>query len=392
MTDTAQKESLELMITSISENSEGLLEKSQVKVLEDQLSEEELKHIEQRAEEFLRYVSNKELSDIRNILENIVIEDIEELENSSQLLSAKIGHIVSIDDMESSNIAATLLKLNGEISNINPHKFNFNGSKLLNMIPFVGKPIDKYLKKFKSAQEVINEIISSLEEGELLLRDDNTVLQHDKQRYKEAAVRLQRKAMVMERAVQAIEANLAKLGEREREFYENNLLLNLQKKIRSVYEILVVTQEGFLSSDFVINTNWELIDNISNVKVVTKRALEIGVAMLVALENQKNVLNAVEQTKSVANELIVDNAKRLNHQASEIYAQAGTATLSIDTLKEAFAHIDEAMNKIDSFKSEALAKTREEISQLKVVTQQLDEKIKEAEKIEKTKIAISLDV
>ena len=43
--------------------------------------------------------------------------------------------------------------------------------------------------------------------------------------------------------------------------YENNVLLNLNKKIRSIYEILAVTQQGFLSSDLIINTNWELIDS-----------------------------------------------------------------------------------------------------------------------------------
>ena len=147
-----------------------------------------------------------------------------------------------------------------------------------------------------------------------------------------------------------------------------------------------------MSSDLIVNTNWELVDNIANVRIVTKRALEIGVAMLIALENQKNVLDAIEKTKAVTNELLLDNAKKMNQQASDIYTKSSAATLNIDTLKEAFSHIDDAMSKIDTFKPEAVTKARDEVANLKIITQKLEQKVQEAEKIESTKVPISIEV
>jgi len=352
-------------------------------VFEDNLTEKNIVDIKEKAKEFLEFFEGKDKSEIRGILESVTLDDMESLENSSELLGTKISDMKSIDDTQSNDIAKTLISLSNEVSNINPNKHDLSAKSFLSMLPFIGTPINKYLAKFKSASELIEEILSSLNDGEKLLRDDNIVLQHDKDRYKKAAIDLQRKALVMQQVIYAIENNIENLNDKEKEFYVNNLMLNLQKKIRSIYEILIVTQEGFLSNDFIINTNWELIDNISNVKVVTKRALEIGVSMLVALENQKNVIEAVEKTKEATNELIVGNAKRMNEQGTKIYEKAGQATLNVESLKEAFAHIDEAMTKINTLKAEALKQAKEEVSVMREISNKLENKINEVQNIEK---------
>ena len=387
-----KKEQSAKIINTMAENMETLQDKSKIKVFDDTLTPEELEKIQTHAKEFLSFVSNKDSSEIRGILEGLVVDDIALLENSSELLSAKVTQIDTINGSDANDISNALVKLNTEISQINPHRQNFTLNRFIAMLPFVGKPINRYLKRFKSSKEIIDDIMSHLEEGSTMLRDDNTVLQHDKKRYQETAIQLQRKALVLEHVVFSIEENLSTLTDKERAFYENNLLLNLHKKIRSIYEILVVTQEGILSSDLIINTNWELIDNIANVRIVTKRALEIGVAMLIALDNQKNVLNAIEKTKAVTNALLLDNAKKMNQQASDIYTKSSAATLNIDTLKEAFTHIDDAMSKIDTFKAEAVTKARDEVANLKIITQKLEQKVQDAQKIESTKVSLSIEV
>jgi uncharacterized protein YaaN involved in tellurite resistance len=351
-------------------------------VFEDKLTEHDSESIKAKAKEFLEFFEGKDKSEIRGILESVTLDDIESLESSSELLGSKISDMESIDDTKSNDIAKTLVTLSNEVSKINPNKHKLSAKSFLSMLPFIGTPINKYLTKFKSASELIDEILHSLDDGEKLLRNDNVVLQHDKDRYKKTAIDLQRKALVMQQVIHAIENNIENLNDDEKEFYVNNLMLHLQKKIRSIYEILIVTQEGFLSNDFIINTNWELIDNISNVKVVTKRALEIGVSMLVALENQKNVIEAVEKTKEATNELIVGNAKRMNEQGTQIYEKAGKATLSIESLKEAFLNIDEAMNKINTLKAEALKQAKEEVSAMKEISHKLEMKINEVQAIE----------
>lgn len=361
-------------------------------IFKNDLSKEDEEKISNKAVELLEFLSGKDSSHIREILENITIDDVKQLENSSSLLMTKFGKLDSIESDQTQSISRSLTKLNEELVEINPYKFDFSKNNFLSSMPFIGKPINRYLKKFQNSKDVINETLSHIEDGEQVLRQDNAILQDDKEYYKNRAISLQKKAIVFEKIIKAIEQNLLKLEPKEREFYENNVLLNLNKKTRSIYEILAVTQQGLLSSDFIINTNWELIDNISNVKLVTKRAIEIGVALAVSLENQKNVIQTAEKTKTLANEILLENAKRMNSQAIDVYEMSSSGTLNIEVLKQAFAQIDEAMSKMDSLKSEALKKVKNEVKALKEVTLKLDEKIKNSQKNEAIKESFLMDV
>ena len=308
----------------------------ETKVFDDDLSEEEKARIREQAKAFLKYFEGQDKHEIRTALERLTFEEVEALAQSSRLLEARIRELESAEEGESADITDSLLKLSETVAKIDPKKYNLSTKGLLHFLPFVATPLTRYLKRFRSATDIIDGIIEKLDESEKLLRNDNIVLADDKERYREAALQLQRKALVMRHMIDAIEANVDHLDEKEKAFYLNNLVLHLQKKIRNIYEILLVTQEGFLSNDFIINTNWELIDNIQNVKTVTKKALDIGVAMLVAMENQKRILDAVEKTKEVTNDLLVANAERLNKQGTEIYAQSGKGTLDTQSLQKAF--------------------------------------------------------
>lgn len=361
-------------------------------IFKNDLSKEDEEKISNKAVELLEFLSGKDSSHIREILENITIDDVKQLENSSSLLMTKFGKLDSIESDQTQSISRSLTKLNEELVEINPYKFDFSKNNFLSSMPFIGKPINRYLKKFQNSKDVINETLSHIEDGEQVLRQDNAILQDDKEYYKNRAISLQKKAIVFEKIIKAIEQNLLKLEPKEREFYENNVLLNLNKKTRSIYEILAVTQQGLLSSDFIINTNWELIDNISNVKLVTKRAIEIGVALAVSLENQKNVIQTAEKTKTLANEILLENAKRMNSQAVDVYEMSSSGTLDIEVLKQAFTQIDEAMSKMDSLKSEALKKVKNEVKALKEVTLKLDEKIKNSQKNEAIKESFLMDM
>lgn len=387
-----EKTGQEILIDYIKEDAQDSEKSMQNLIFKDDFSKEDEEKISQKAAELLAFLSDKDSAQIREILESVTIEDAQSLEGSSSLLMGKFVKLDDIKDEQTQNLSRSIITLNEELEQINPHKFDFDKKGVLAFIPFVAKPINRYLKKFQSAKEVIKDTLSHIEDGEKILREDNALLQEEKQYYKQKAVSLQRKAVVFEKIVKSIEQNISKLGAKEREFYENNVLLNLNKKIRSIYEILAVTQQGFLSSDLIINTNWELIDNISNVKAVTKRAVEIGIAMAITLQNQKNALETAQKTKKFANDMILSNAQRLNTQASEIYKMSGDATLDIETLKQAFSQIEEAMGKINTFKAQAVEKIKTEVTALKEVTAKLENKIQESQKVQEFKTSFSMDL
>ncbi|MDU5325414.1 toxic anion resistance protein, partial [Campylobacter ureolyticus] len=151
-------------------------------------------------------------------------------------------------------------------------------------------------------------------------------------------------------------------------------------KLRSIYEILAVTRQGIFSTNILVNTNEELIENITNIKVVTKRAIEIGVSMAVCLENQKNVINVVNQTKNFTNELILQNSNAIKDQSATISQISGASTLDLEVLKTSFENIKEAINIINLSKEENLKKLKNEIKAFEDLTANFEEKIQKQEK------------
>lgn len=354
-------------------NTENLIFKDEIsKKLKDEISNKTI--------ELLKKLTNKSEDEIKEILNIITNDEINKLESSSVLLSKSLLDFEKIEDNKTNSISKEILNLNKEFEKINPNNYNFKENKFLSFLPFITKPINRYLNKFKSIKENIDNIILDLENAQKLLKEDNITLINDKKNYKKVAISLQRKSIIFQTLLECIEQNLSKLQGDEKEFYEKSIVLNLSKKLRSIYEILAVTRQGIFSTNILVNTNEELIENITNIKVVTKRAIEIGVSMAVCLENQKNVINAVNQTKNFTNELILQNSNAIKGQSATISQISGASTLDLEILKTSFENIKEAINIINSSKEENLKKLKNEIKAFEDLTANFEEKIQKQEK------------
>ncbi|MCR8683962.1 toxic anion resistance protein [Campylobacter ureolyticus] len=349
-------------------------------VFEDKIDEKLEDEILDKTVELLKKLTNKSEDEIRDILNIITSDEIDKLESSSVLLSNSLLSLEKIENNKTNSISKEILRLNDEFEKINPNNYNFKENKFLSFLPFITKPINRYLSKFKSVKESISSIISNLENSQKLLKEDNLALINDKKQYSEIAISLQRKSIVFKTLMQYLEKNLSNLQSDKKEFYEKSIILNLNKKLRSIYEILAVTRQGIFSTNLLINTNEELIENITNVKVVTKRAIEIGVSMAVCLENQKNVINAVNETKKFANEIILQNSNKMKDQSLEISQISGSSTLGLEVLKASFENIKEAINTMNLAKEQNLNKLRDEIKTFEELTKDFEEKIQKQEK------------
>ena len=194
-----EKTGREILIDYIKEDAQDSEKSMQNLIFKDDFSKEDEEKISQKAAELLAFLSDKDSAQIREILESVTIEDAQSLEGSSSLLMGKFAKLDDIKDEQTQNLSRSIITLNEELEQINPHKFDFDKKGVLAFIPFVAKPINRYLKKFQSAKEVIKDTLSHIEDGEKILREDNALLQEEKQYYKQKAVSLQRKAVVFEK-------------------------------------------------------------------------------------------------------------------------------------------------------------------------------------------------
>ena len=77
-----------------------------------------------------------------------------------------------------------------------------------------------------------------------------------------------------------------------------------------------------------------------------------------ALYNQKIVLDKVKALNATTESMIASTSRMLKEQGTEIQRQATEATVSPETLKQAFADALGALDDISTYKQEALPQDR----------------------------------
>jgi len=135
-----------------------------------------------------------------------------------------------------------------------------------------------------------------------------------------------------------------------------------------------------MATELVIRNNKELMRGVERAKNVTISALRISVMVADALYNQKIVMKKIQMLNDLTNIFISSNAHLLKVQGAEIQKRSMEASISVETLKTAFADVMEALDSISTYKQEALPKMRDTINQFKELTAKSEEQIEQLEK------------
>jgi uncharacterized protein YaaN involved in tellurite resistance len=114
----------------------------------------------------------------------------------------------------------------------------------------------------------------------------------------------------------------------------------------------------------VRKNNLELIKGVDRATTTTVAALRTAVIVAQALANQKLVLDQIDALNTTTSKMIQSTSELLANQSVDIQRQAASSTVSVEALQSAFANIYQAMDAVDTFKTEALASMSTTISAL----------------------------
>jgi len=263
-------------------------------------------------------------------------------------------------------LAKDLINLKIRVEELDPGKFDFEPgwfSRTLGRLPFVGTPVKRYFTQYESAQTVIGAIIRALEIGREELKRDNITLAEDQKRMRDTTLTLEktvRLAMLIDKRI-AGELSNAALNEERSRFIQEEILFPLRQRTLDLQQQLAVNQQGVLASELIVRNNKELIRGVNRVLDVTISALQIAVAVAMALANQKIVLEKVQSVTKTTSDIISGTAARLKTQGAQIHKQASSAMLDIESLKSAFTDIRSAFDDITAFRRAALPTMAEQI-------------------------------
>jgi len=298
------------------------------------------------------------------------MESIQNSTRKNSLLQTTVGNL-SKGGEEGSVVSNGLADLHREIKDLDPSALDFtkNGiaGKLFN-------PIRRYFQKYTKADNVINDIVVSLDKGKVILKNDNTTLELEEDNLREMTKKLNAElalgsALDEEVSRQIEEAKARNEDEEKVRFVTEEVLFPLRQRVMDMQQMVVVNHQGIVALEVIIRNNKELIRGVDRAKTVTITALRTAVMVASALYNQKIVLQKIEILNEATSNIITSTSKMLKEQGTAIHKQATESTISPDVLKQAFSDAIGALDDIANFKNQALPKMKSTVEQFKEMAQ-----------------------
>jgi uncharacterized protein YaaN involved in tellurite resistance len=277
----------------------------------------------------------------------------------SRMLQAPLKEI-SHGTEDGGEVAKSLSDLRVEVEKLDPSGLDTEAgwfTRAIGRIPGVGTPLKRYFMRYESSQTQIDAIVHSLEKGRDQLKRDNVTLGDDQKQMRELT-HLLADQIALAQALDAVVVDklATEIGpdDPRRQFVEEDILFALRQRTVDLQQQLAVNQQGVLAVEIIIRNNRELIRGVDRAIDVTISALQVAVTVALALAHQKIVLDKIEAINTTTSAMIAGTAERLKTQGTAIHQQASGTMLDMESLRQAFADIDIALDEISRYRREAL--------------------------------------
>lgn len=320
----------------------------------------------------------------RTILQSIDEFGMDTLKKSSQknaLLQIPVGNLSKAGD-EGGMVSKSLTDLHREIKDLDPSLIDFAKKGFLGK---VFNPIRAYFERYQKADNVINDILVSLDKGKMTLKNDNTTLEIEEQSMRDLTKKLTKEIEMgtamdgfIEEQIEIAKAN--NVDTDKINFITEEILFPLRQRVMDMQQMMVVNHQGIMAIEVIRRNNKELMRGVDRAKNVTVSALRIAVIVASALYNQKIVLKKIQALNETTNELISGTSKMLRDQGADIQRQAMESSVSVETLKTSFDDVLAALDAINAYKQEALPQMKQTIAQFKELAAKGEVQIQKLEK------------
>ena len=318
--------------------------------------------------------------EITSAVNDLGTDIMERSANKNAILAKRMGEL-SRGGSESGEVAKSLEELAIKMRDLDPSGIDF-----VKAGPLSGffNPVRRYFERYKSADAEIADIVKSLDRGRTTLKQDNITLELEEGAMRDLTKQLNQK---LEMAIdldayltQKIEEIRATGNDDERvRFLEEEVVFPLRQKIMDFQQLLVVNQQGIVAMDVVRRNNLELVRAVDRAEHVTVASLRTAVTVAGALYNQKSVLDKIAALNATTNDMITATSRMLKEQGVAVQRQATEASVSPETLKQAFSDALSALNDISMYKQRALPQMQQTIADFRQIAEEGERRLQQME-------------
>ena len=315
------------------------------------------------------------------VVETFGADIIKQSESKNSILQKRIGDFSKAGG-ESGEVAKGLADLSIKMKDLDPSGLDFTKTGVLGKF---FNPIRRYFERYKTADAEIAEIVKSLDKGKAILKNDNTTLEIEQANMRDLTKQLTQKielgAQLDSYLTNSVENAKAAGTDPERiKFIEEEIICPLRQRLIDFQQLLAVNQQGIIAMEVIRKNNLELIRAVDRAKTVTVSALRVAVTVAGALYNQKIVLEKVQMLNETTNNMITATSRMLKEQGVAIQKEAIEASISPDTLIQAFSDTLSALDDINAYKTKALPQMVQTIQEFRTIAEEGEKQLQKLEK------------
>lgn len=330
--------------------------------------------------------SLQERRDIITSIDTFGNDIVEKSTQKNDMLNVRLADLSKMGS-ENGAVVSGLAELSTQMKDLDPSGIDFTKKGVLGKL---FNPARAYFTKYERADAIIAKTMDSLSEGKKVLKNDNTTLEIEQMSLRDLTKKLSQQIEMgtqMDESISAAieKAKIENVDEERIKFIEEEVLFPLRQKVMDMQQMQAVNMQGIVAMEIVRRNNKELIRAVERAENVTVSALKIAVTVASALYNQKIVLEKVNAVNEATNKLIGATSKMLKDQGANIQQQAMEASVSVDTLKEAFANTFDALDAVSNYKSKALPQMKNSIEQFRALADEGEKRIQKMEATEEKK-------
>lgn len=264
-------------------------------------------------------------------------------------------------------VGKTLADLRRTVEELTPNQANLTPTKkLLGFIP-MGKSIDKYFDRYRTAQSQLDAITKSLSAGQDELRKDNAAIEQERANLWKLMGELTEYATLMTQLDAAVgrRADALESSDAARATaFRSEVQFAVVQRHQDILTQLAVAAQGYLAMDMVKKNNVELIKGVERARTTTLSALRTAVIVAEALTNQKMVLTQITALNTTTSNVIASNAAMLKQSSADIQQQAASSTIDVAKLQQAFDDVFATMDAVDTFRAQAVGNMQQTVTAL----------------------------
>ncbi|MBB3192382.1 toxic anion resistance protein [Halomonas cerina] len=315
----------------------------------------------------------------RRAIDEMGLELQQQAAHQSAMLQTPLRKLAHQGD-DGGSVARALVDLRGRMQELDPARHRLAPGSLdrvLAWLPGASTRLQRYFRKFETAQQALDAIIAELEDGRDMLHRDNLTLGDDQQALYETLGQLARQVALGRLIDARLQAAIARrdADDPQRRFLEEELLFPLRQRIVDLQQQQAVCQQGVLALEVIIRNNRELMRGVDRAINVTVSALTVAVTVALALANQRLVLDRIESLNTTTSEMIGGTARALRQQGVDIQRRASGAMLDLEALEAAFGEVMGAIDDLSRYRQEALPQLDAQIDRLATLAGQGGEAI-----------------